>query len=284
MKDAPDDNGLPSGLEVQIMHFPSARHIELFVEGNRYRYGILVIAEGLLEFPEYKSDFYGVSLDICLLGKPILIKVPADTAAKLYIVRFTEYFTQDSAYSIHRETIVQLFGADLSKVASTPDMFKVIKRLLLLLYKHYRHLASPHSAVVSQLTFNLLLSCITELQLTFPPDALSATGHKVSVGIRFLHLVENHANHEHGVKFYASELCMTRGNLARIIKGVLGKSPKAVIEGSLVKKARLLLDTSSEPVYAIAEQLGFSSSSAFANFFKSRTGMTPNAYRTRKNT
>ena len=284
MKGAPDDNGLPSGLEVQIMHFPSARHIELFVEGYRYRYGILVIAEGLLEFPEYKSDFHGVSLDICLLGKPILIKVPADTPAKLYIVRFTEYFTQDSAYSIHRETIAQLFGADLSKVASTPDMFKVIKRLLLLLYKHYRHLASPHSALVSQLTFNLLLSCITELQLTLPPDALSSAGHKVSLGIRFLHLVENHANREHSVKFYASELCMTRGNLARIIKEVLGKAPKAVIEGSLVKKARLLLDTSSEPVYAIAERLGFSSASAFANFFKSRTGMTPNAYRTRKNT
>jgi AraC-like DNA-binding protein len=87
----------------------------------------------------------------------------------------------------------------------------------------------------------------------------------------------------HEVGHYADVLCMTRGNLTKTVRQLTGKSPKILISEALVRLAMELLDSSDAPVYGIAEALHFSSSSAFVNFFRHHTGLTPEAYRNRKN-
>ncbi|HYD91730.1 MAG TPA: helix-turn-helix domain-containing protein, partial [Flavobacterium sp.] len=94
-------------------------------------------------------------------------------------------------------------------------------------------------------------------------------------------LAEKEAQVHHDVHYYAGILCMTQGNLTKIVKEVTGKPPKALLEEILTRMAKELLDNSLLPVYLVAEELNFKSSSAFINFFRTQTGSTPNEYRNR---
>jgi AraC-like DNA-binding protein len=201
---------------------------------------------------------------------------------KLLIVQFSNRFAEDNLYEVHSGTTEKLFSGDISKITADTDNFKVIKKLLLLLYKHHSNAASSNSPVICRLTFNLLFSCFSEFKEVAVPQVQPAASYKVVTALKFLHMVEVHAIEQHGVKFYADELCMTQGNLTRIIKEVTKDAPKSIIEASLIQKAMAMLDDNLLTIYTVAEELGFKSSSAFINFFRFHTGRTPNEFRNRK--
>ncbi len=59
----------------------------------------------------------------------------------------------------------------------------------------------------------------------------------------------------------------------------LGISPKDFISRSLVRKASMLLSSSSSTIKEVADQLFFSSEYYFSRFFKQHTGMSPSQFR-----
>lgn len=77
----------------------------------------------------------------------------------------------------------------------------------------------------------------------------------------------------------AAELNMSRSQLSKIFAKVYGVSPRQYISRRKWTKAKELLVTSNLTVYAIAEQLGFSSVNHFSRQFRRWTGLSPNQYR-----
>lgn len=83
------------------------------------------------------------------------------------------------------------------------------------------------------------------------------------------------------VEFYADEACLTPKHFSTVIKGRSGKLPSEWITERTVALIRFLLDNTAMSIQEIANELNFPNQSFFTRYFKSHTGYTPTAYRSR---
>ncbi len=104
-------------------------------------------------------------------------------------------------------------------------------------------------------------------------------GRKEAVFHQFAALVNQYADKEHNIVFYANQLCLTPNHLGAIIREVSGMTVLDWIHRRIIQQAKLLLMYSDLPVGEASEQLNFSSPSSFCKFFKKKTGITPLQYR-----
>lgn len=104
-------------------------------------------------------------------------------------------------------------------------------------------------------------------------------GRKEAIFRKFITLVNQHADKEHNIVFYADQLCLTPNHLGATIREVSGMTVLDWIHRRIIQQAKLLLRYSDLPVGEIAEQLNFSTPSSFCKFFKKKTGTTPLQYR-----
>lgn len=95
----------------------------------------------------------------------------------------------------------------------------------------------------------------------------------------FIRLVFDHCKKEHEVTFYAENLCMTSGNLSRILKTVSGKTAIKWISDSLVVESKLLLQNPNITIQQVADELHFGDQSSFGKFFKKHVGCTPKEFK-----
>ena len=82
-----------------------------------------------------------------------------------------------------------------------------------------------------------------------------------------------------GEEVLARELNLSRRQLDRVIQKQYGMSFRQKRSQVRLTVARDLLRSTDEPISCIAEELGYSSPSNFAVFFKSMEGMSPGEYR-----
>lgn len=105
---------------------------------------------------------------------------------------------------------------------------------------------------------------------------------KEDVAQNFISLVFSHCKREHEVSFYAEKLCMTTGNLCRIMKAISGKTAIQWISDARVVESKLLLQNPNTNIQQIAEELHFGDQSSFGKFFRKHTGYTPTEYRSKE--
>ena len=84
-----------------------------------------------------------------------------------------------------------------------------------------------------------------------------------------------------GVRDVADAVRLSPSRLSHLFTEQLGVSPARFIEHRRIERAQALLESSSLPVYAIAEATGFSSQFYFSARFKAVTGTSPSAWRVR---
>lgn len=96
----------------------------------------------------------------------------------------------------------------------------------------------------------------------------------------FLSLQDKLCSHSHDVNFYASQLGVSPRYLSQVTRRMADKTPKAVIESTLLFHIRTLLDKGGVLTFQqIAEQFDFSSQAHLSTFFKRLMGMTLSEYR-----
>ncbi|MEL6254460.1 MAG: helix-turn-helix transcriptional regulator [Bacteroidota bacterium] len=81
------------------------------------------------------------------------------------------------------------------------------------------------------------------------------------------------------VKFCAAELNMSSHYLSDLLKKETGSSAQDHIYRALISKAKTLLLGTPQTISEIAYSLGFEYSQHFSKLFKSKTGMSPGAFR-----
>lgn len=97
---------------------------------------------------------------------------------------------------------------------------------------------------------------------------------------QFVHFVEtNYSRHDFGVADLCKEIGLSRSQLYRKVKALLGQSISDFIQDFRLKKAEELLKESDLYVTEIAERVGYNSPEYFATAFKSRYHYSPTQYR-----
>lgn len=96
---------------------------------------------------------------------------------------------------------------------------------------------------------------------------------------KFLSLAQRHFATEHQLSFYASKLSISPKHLSRCVKKFTGFSASEWIERYILLEAKVLLKSSNLNVSQIANELHFTTSSAFGKFFRKNTGISPLKFR-----
>lgn len=108
------------------------------------------------------------------------------------------------------------------------------------------------------------------------PDTRSSRArHKDEVTGRFIKMVEQNFRKNRKVEFYADKLNITPKYLTAILKITTGKTATKWIDDYTILEAKTLLRTGTATIQEISYDLGFTTPSHFAKFFKDRTGITP---------
>ena len=99
---------------------------------------------------------------------------------------------------------------------------------------------------------------------------------------RFMHLVDSYCDKHHNLDWYAEQLCLSTRYVANTVKQTLGMTASSCIERAIIQRAQTLLYTTTLSVQEIADQLGFQNQSHFGTFFKRHEGVSPAAFRKKK--
>lgn len=95
----------------------------------------------------------------------------------------------------------------------------------------------------------------------------------------FLHLASRNFKRERQVQFYADRLNVSATYLSRTIKELTGNTVLSYLSNFLYNEICIQLKTTDKTISEIADELNFSDQSALTNFFRTKAGITPLAYR-----
>ncbi len=81
------------------------------------------------------------------------------------------------------------------------------------------------------------------------------------------------------VQFFANQLNVSPNYLSRMLKTLTGQSTQQIIHDKLMEKAKEKLSTTQLSISEIAYELGFEHPQSFTKLFKSKTNLSPQAFR-----
>lgn len=105
------------------------------------------------------------------------------------------------------------------------------------------------------------------------------TERKKELFMRFMQLLSAHVTHERSVDFYASELCITRQYLNRVVKLNSDKTAYEWICFTLTGEITEYLENTCDTMQQVSEHFRFPDQASLAKFFKHQTGYTPTEYK-----
>lgn len=88
-------------------------------------------------------------------------------------------------------------------------------------------------------------------------------------------IAEHLSDSTYTVERMASDVCLSRTQLFRKCKSLVGESPVELLRNTRLKKAQELLAQGEGPISSVAEQVGFTDPSYFTKCYKSYFGSTP---------
>ncbi|WP_166919655.1 helix-turn-helix domain-containing protein [Flavobacterium poyangense] len=201
--------------------------------------------------------------------------------SQIYFLSFTSNFVhKNSLRKLHAGyfelNVVKYPFKVLIKHKDFPDLIDLFK-LLFRKVKQYDKLIFKEEKII--LTFNLLLYVLAENYYSLHKEPHSVQTVKEKMLLHFFKTLELNYKQEHGVKFYAEILCMTSGNLTKIVKEAYHRTAKEFIIDAIINESKILLQNKDLSIAKISEELQFGSVSLFSNFFKKYTRLSPSDYR-----
>lgn len=97
--------------------------------------------------------------------------------------------------------------------------------------------------------------------------------------MNFMKLIWENAITEHGVAFYADNLCVSTKHLTRLTKEAFKQTPHEMICKEIIHHALDMLDNHEISIQQISEELNFADMASFSKFFKKHMQVSPVAYR-----
>ncbi|MFD2513833.1 AraC family transcriptional regulator [Pontibacter locisalis] len=136
---------------------------------------------------------------------------------------------------------------------------------------------SPH--MLRALLYQLLISLNRLYAQQHKAEADTEGNHYI---FTFRKLLEQHYQQKHQVQEYAELLHVTPAHLNTIAQKHFGTTASVLIKNRLLLEIKRQLLYTSKTVAEIAYSLNFSDTANFNRFFRTQTGLSPNAYRNRQ--
>ena len=291
------------------MSRPDIYNLEEFAEFNQIRdiYGSAVVClsadhEKLRNFknPASLSSFYAITLMVdgwqeYMVNSHLIRLDMHDLFISLPYSNYTFKDCSDEESSIHLlveknffEDLInqneQLTGYSPMEIFSTFPVLHLGETKASEFYDVFRHIqktiTNPHlyknEMIRYQLSFCVLM--MVELTSGFEVNTLDMK-HKDNILKIFLHLASRHFRKERQVQFYANRMNISPTYLSRTIKELTGNTVMGYLSNFLFNEICIQLKTTDKTISEIAFDLNFSDQSALTNFFRSKSNVSPMAYR-----
>ncbi|RXM48057.1 AraC family transcriptional regulator [Flavobacterium sp. YO12] len=221
--------------------------------------------------------------DMLIFPSKVISRVIESTdSPQFYLIRFSSKRMNRGSNFHHADSLFYRAGKETVKISLEIRDYQVLSLICRLLYKE-RGISEPadFDMELRRMSADLLFF---EMKLIYSKyfnlAALHASrGERLSW--QFLAVLAIHCRKHHSVKFYAGALYVTSGYLNRVVKKTTGKSAKKIIIEAVLVQGINLLENSNFTIAEIAEELEFSSLSAFDIFFKKLMFCTPSEYRSK---
>ncbi|WP_055702627.1 helix-turn-helix domain-containing protein, partial [Streptomyces silaceus] len=164
-------------------------------------------------------------------------------------------------------------------LSPAPGAKEPVERTLELLEDEYHHPGEMPLEVHVDVVRHLLGALV--LRLSHLPGGRREQAAGDETFVRFQAAVERDFTRSHQVQDYAARLGYSVRSLTRASNAAVGHGAKALIDERLVLEAKRLLVHTRLPARAVAERLGFPSTTVFTRFFRHHTGETPTGFRRR---
>ena len=166
----------------------------------------------------------------------------------------------------------------ISVIKVSDEKYEDLMSYYRFIYKESKEEGRYQNEIIRSIFYALILEVIAEYERVFSVDA--ARNIKAdNLSDRFFRQLATNYKTNRSVKFYADRLNLTPKYLSTAIKRATGRPILDWIHEAILIDAKMLLRTTDMTVQEIADQLNFSSSSAFVQFIKSHTGSTPRKLR-----
>ena len=96
---------------------------------------------------------------------------------------------------------------------------------------------------------------------------------------RFTELLKDNYMHQRSVDYYAVQLGITSKYLSIVCRKHRGVTASRIIDGVIIRHAKMLLKQQGMSVNDVAVKLNFPSQSFFGKYFKQRVGISPSRYK-----
>jgi AraC family transcriptional activator of pobA len=275
------DTLITSGFDIQILKdcIVIKNGDKSFINTNT---AILLIKSGGLRIRLREVCLELSAQDLVILTKGLIVAIlEADPKLKLFYFSFTKAYAMKNCNS---KALIDAFylssGQNIEKVQLDSKSFFLVSIIYKLMYHSTRDNDSQSKdSELRRVGFDLFLYKLRSIYGEFTNDYHLNFTRNENVVIQFLNLMDIHLKEQHSVQFYASALHVTSGHLNTIVKQILGKTVKIILEERLVKEAKKALEDSQITITSISAELGFNCAFNFSAFFKKYAGISPTAYR-----
>ena len=275
-----DTNITSNSKDIRIFVFEKSE-VNFFLEEiqSPKLYRIIFVLSGrlILEIDQIKFEFHDGELLIIPLKAMIQIK---KSNAKWIIVSFSSEFVMHNSI---RHPYIGYFEFFIlypfSKIPMENEDLYILRTILGLLKQKIESGARAFKAELLLFNFNLFIFEIASIYYRNLRRLNLRSSRKEKLVLDFFSLLEKFCHKEHKVSFYADALFVTNGHLNRIMKEIMRKSVKQIIEEALILEAKILLLNGDMTISDICDELEFSSVSFFSYFFKKHSGMSPSDFR-----
>lgn len=152
-----------------------------------------------------------------------------------------------------------------------------------LMFNIQKTIATPHlyKNEILKYQLNICLLMLAEL-ISGSEINTHDLKHKDNILKIFLHLASRNFKKERQIQFYADHLNVSSTYLSRTIKELTGNTVLSYLSNFLYNEICIQLKTTDKTISEIAFELNFSDQSALTNFFRTKAGVSPIAYRNKK--
>jgi len=230
--------------------------------------GSITISINNLSYEVEPNGGYFISPDFLLRRPPI-----DDAYAEIYVVALSRKFLQDMNLHIKLAEMAQIYAHPVWRMSEHKT-----KRVVQFMEFLRDIITDKNRPATMMLVHSLFTYLSSDEEGRYKNVEITLSRDEEITG-KFLALVDEYCEKQHGLDWYASELCLSTRYVANTVKQTLGITASSCIERALTQRANTLLCTTTMSIQEIADQLGFQNQSHFGTFFKRHEGVSPAAFR-----
>ena len=242
-------------------------------------YCIQIMKSGCLRILINTKEYEITANQGCLISPELLIQKPdkMDNYVELLVLSMSREFMQELNLNFPLSATAYIYVHPVWNISP-----KKMQRLIQYFDLMREVIAEKDRKAAIHLIRSFFYYLAEQEANHFPQQTSTAMTRNEEITGRFMHLVDAHCEQQHSLDWYADQLCLTTRYVANTVKQTLGITASACIEHVLVQRAKTLLFTTTKSIQEIADQLGFQNQSHFGTFFKRHEGISPAAFRKKK--